>query len=167
MLFRRLHHAQQQPVFTMCVLQLTMSVSSHAESSKAAPVLNQSGNSELFTWVPPEQIANAAKYRQEAVLWARKRPTVTSAKYVIEPEPHDMRAQHKKVWLLSALQQLQQVQTGRTLVLSEATIGTILCDGILATSAQLCSISTTKSMNRQSAVFGCNFLAQSGRCLQP
>eukprot|EP00878_Enallax_costatus_P008903 GHUV01009307.1.p1 GENE.GHUV01009307.1~~GHUV01009307.1.p1 ORF type:complete len:671 (+),score=115.05 GHUV01009307.1:370-2382(+) len=68
-----------------------------AEQNKAPAVLNQSSSRGLFTWVPPQHIANAAKYRREAVLNPRKRLAVAPAKYVIEPEPHDMRAQHKKV----------------------------------------------------------------------
>jgi hypothetical protein len=44
-----------------------------------------------------EQIAAAAQYHKEAVTGFRQRAAVPAVKYVIPPEPLDMRAQHKKV----------------------------------------------------------------------
>jgi hypothetical protein len=48
-------------------------------------------------WPSKEQIAAAAQYYKEAVTGATQRPAVPADKYVIPPEPLDMRAQHNKV----------------------------------------------------------------------
>lgn len=48
-------------------------------------------------WPSKQQIAAAAQYYKEAVAGAKQRPAAPAAKYVIPPEPPDMRAQYKKV----------------------------------------------------------------------
>lgn len=75
--------------------------------------------SQMFSWVPPEHIAAADRYRQGAVLNPRKRSAVAAAEYVIEPEPHDMRTQHKKVstythvWILTPHQKVSCCSEGQ------------------------------------------------------
>jgi hypothetical protein len=48
-------------------------------------------------WPSTEQIAAAAQYHKEAVAGFKQRAAVPADKYVIPPEPLDMRAQHSKV----------------------------------------------------------------------
>jgi hypothetical protein len=51
----------------------------------------------LAHWPSKEQIAAAAKYYKDAVKGAKQRPPVPYSKYIIPPEPLEMRTQHKKV----------------------------------------------------------------------
>uniref|UniRef100_A0A383VV11 Mannosyltransferase putative-domain-containing protein n=1 Tax=Tetradesmus obliquus TaxID=3088 RepID=A0A383VV11_TETOB len=48
-------------------------------------------------WPSTQQIAAAAQYFKEEVAGAKQRPAVPAKKYVIPPEPFDMRRQHKQV----------------------------------------------------------------------
>ena len=48
-------------------------------------------------WPSTQQIAAAAQYYKEEVAGAKQRPAVPAKKYVISPEPFNMRRQHKQV----------------------------------------------------------------------
>lgn len=50
-----------------------------------------------FSWASTEHMGAAGRYLQDAVLNHKFRPAVPASTYVIDPEPHDMRVQHKKV----------------------------------------------------------------------
>jgi hypothetical protein len=55
------------------------------------------------SWASAQAIAAAAAYMQGVVQWPKARPRVPAKQYLLDPESHDMRQQHRKVrvWCVS------------------------------------------------------------------
>jgi hypothetical protein len=79
--------------FTYCDLLCVWHAGAAAASAKQQLVPQAPSG----PWPSTEQIAAAAQYQKEAVAGFKQRAAVPADKYVIPPEPLDMRTQHSKV----------------------------------------------------------------------